>query len=252
MKTKYILLVLTGLLVFSDSLAQSIFFDLDTLHEVQFKYRNRQIILDQYSDSLICKRLYNIPDSVILQSYPYNADSILVAIPDSCRDTHDNVYCDFDKTNRYPILSKMTKEEMLEFADNIYNYDFVGNYSIYYSSIERNNPSVFNINQYKDSINDIVLQTTSFAHKEEITLPNIILLFYHHNAINYIGLYFDDNEHQLRMATSFLCSGMLYLGEYCPDRNLRLRNFFKSRYNMEILKFKDYIPPLLPLIETSK
>lgn len=250
MKTIYIsfILITIWLLSINSSFAQSIFFKFDELHKIQLKYQSKQVDPNQYGDSLLCEKLYNIPDSVILKNYPYDADSIYVAIPDSSKDTSDNVFCGYNKIDRYPIIAKMTKDELLEFTDNIYNYDCVGNYSIFYSSVEKNDPPRYDVHQHSDTISGLILSTTSFAKKEP-TLPNIILLFYHKNIINYIGIYFDDDENQVRMATSFTEPTMLYLGEYCLDRNLRLRNYFQSRYNIKITKFEDYIPPLLPLIE---
>lgn len=253
MKSIYVLFIISVVsLIMNKSLAQSIFFDMEALNKIQSKYQLTQSIDNEYKDSLICVKAHNIPDSILLNSYPFDADSIFIAIPNLGRDTYDDVYYDFDKPGRYPIISKMTKEETAEFADNIYNYNFTGNHSIYYSSVEKDNPPRIEIYQYETTFRDMVIRT-SLSRAKNFTLPNIILLFYHHNKINYIGIYFDDEESQIRMATSFMEPKKLYLGEYCPDRNLRLRNFFKSKYNLDIIEYEnyDYGVPLLPLIENQ-
>lgn len=255
MKSKYALFIISiiCLSTTNKSLAQSVFFDLDSLNQIQLKYKIAQSFPKQYKDSLICERLYNIPDSIILNAFPFDADSIVVAVPNLGKDSYEDVYCDFDKPGRYPVISKMTPKDIVEFANNIYNYDFTGSYSIYYSSVDKNNPPHSDIYQFETTVEDMVVHT-SLSMATPPTIPNIILLFYYYNKINYIGLYFDIKESQVRIATSFLEPTKLYLGEYCPDRYLRLGNFFKSKYNINIVEFEnyDYGIPLLPLIENQK
>lgn len=255
MKSIYVLVLISSisLLTTNKSLAQSVFFDMDSLNLIQLKYKIAQSFPEQYKDSLICEKLYNIPDSIILNAFPFDADSIVVAVPNLGIDSYEDVYCDFDKLGRYPVISKMTPKDIVEFADNIYNYDFTGSYSIYYSSVEKNNPPHSDIYQFETTVGDKIVHT-SLSMATPPTIPNIILLFYHYNKINYVGLYFDIKESQVRIATSFLEPAKLYLGEYCPDRNLRLRNFFKSKYNINIVEFEnyDYGVPLIPLNENKK
>jgi hypothetical protein len=58
-----------------------------------------------------CEKKFNIPDLLFLSVFPFNSDSILIAIPDSI---NENIH----------ILRKMTSEETGQFASILYNYDY--------------------------------------------------------------------------------------------------------------------------------
>jgi hypothetical protein len=70
------------------------------------------LINDKLRKDFRCKKTYNIPDSSFLSVFPFNADSIIIALPkDSCDD-------------EIRTLKKMTSEEIGKFASILYNYDY--------------------------------------------------------------------------------------------------------------------------------
>lgn len=59
-----------------------------------------------------CEKKFNIPDSLFVSVFPFNADSIIIAVPkDSCG-------------SEIHTLKKMTLEEIGQFAGILYNYDY--------------------------------------------------------------------------------------------------------------------------------
>lgn len=189
-------------------------YSVDTVQLVNERIPPPPPLTDNVSTNNMCKKKYNVPDSLFLTLYPFNADSIVIVYPDTCCDSFSR-YEDFRDLFK---LKKMKKEEIAFLANQLYNYNY----------IEKSNYRV--ITTYID----------------QIKRPDIIFLFYHNQTQNELVLYFDEYP-QLRMETSF---HELYWGANCSDLYNRLISFFKEEYNFTIEKCKEcYLPVVLPLIE---
>lgn len=176
-------------------------------------------LIDNISIDNRCEKIYNIPDSLFLGLYPFDADSIVIAYPDTCCDSFSKYgdYQDFFK------LGKMEKKNIAYFASQLYNYNYIDR---------------------KDS--HVIVK-----HIDQIRRPDIVFLFYHNHVQNTLALYFDECP-QLRIETTF---SELYWGAECSDLYNRLIYFFKEEYDFTIKKCREYIapvPPILPLIENKK
>lgn len=225
-----------------------VFYDLDCDTIVYLK----DSLLIEWGANIIChphnsksEKKYNIPDSIFLSSYPFNADSIVIVQGSNyCNEGYKYLEIQHELLqeygiNNYRIIKKMSTDEIVEFADNLYNYDFLDYNPIRqpYSSVTVDNPPIYNYS-WAGKLGQVITgsDTYLFTNNNTHTPPNIILLFYHNKTINYVGLYFD-SDYQIRIATSFLSKGKgePFFGNFCFDRNIRLRSFFQSNYNLNIV-----------------
>lgn len=123
-------------------------------------------LTDNVSTHNKCEKKYDVPDSLFLTLYPFDADSIVIVYPDTCCDSFSK-YKDF---RDFFKLKKMENKEIAFFANQLYNYDY----------IEENNYRVV------------------ATYIDQIKRPDIIFLFYHNQTQNELVLYFDEYP-QLRM-----------------------------------------------------
>jgi hypothetical protein len=108
----------------------------------------------KYRKDFRCEKKFNIPDSLFLTVFPFNADSIMIAAPrDSCE-------------NKIHILRKMTSEETGQFASILYNYDY----------------------RKKAEIT-----MTHYAWSRTFP-PNVALLFYNNGKSDFLYLFFEGNQ----------------------------------------------------------
>lgn len=165
-----------------------------------------------------CGKKYNIPDSLFLALYPFDADSIVIVYPDTCCDSFSK-YKDYHDLFK---LKRMEKKDIAFFASQLYNYDYI------------------NRRDCRAIVKNI----------DQIRRPDIVLLFYHNHVQNSLALYFDECP-QLRFDSSF---SELYWGTDCSDLYNRLISFFKEKFDFTIKKCSDCIPVpiILPLIEKQK
>jgi len=156
-----------------------------------------------------CERKHNIPDSVFLNSYPFNADSILIYYPNSNCDDFVN----------YHLLKKMEKSEIVLFADLLYNYDY----------------------KKQAKLTIISISLSSFDR------PDLKIAFYHKNEQNDLLLYFDE-ESQVRFESSFDETMIIDWGAYCEERYNQLKRFFYETYCYEIKECIEEEPEIPDLI----
>ena len=190
----------------------------NTLDTIQSTCLPPHPLTDNVSIDNRCDKKYNIPDSLFLALYPFDADSIVIVYPDTCCDSFSK-YKDYHDLFK---LKKMGKKDIAFFASQLYNYDYIDSRS--------SRVIVKNIDQFRR--------------------PDIVLLFYHNHVQNSLGLYFDECP-QLRIETSF---SELYWGADCSDLYNRLISFFKEKYDYTIKECSDCVPVpiILPLIEKQK
>jgi hypothetical protein len=165
------------------------------------KYKRQPILLMsnmKTRKNFHCKKQYNIPDSLFLTVYPFDADSILVAVPE---DVHNS-------DPKMKVLAKMTSKETGEFANILYNYD--------YKKVEL--ITIISEGYYKNYP------------------PDIMLEFFRNNHRDYIYLFFDDRK--IRIVNYFLDNKNedvdIYWGEYCEERHSMLIKFFLNNYKYDI------------------
>jgi len=144
-----------------------------------------------------CKKKYNIPDSVFLKTYPFNADSILIYYPD----------LDCDNFKDYYLLKKMTTQEIAIFTDLLYNYD------------------------YKTKAKTTLLVRSNYSFNR----ADLKMIFHHKDTVNEMKLFFEEKPHE--QATQFWIESTfedIDFGTSCSDSYKRFKNFFKNIYHYDI------------------
>lgn len=190
-----------------------------------------------------CQKSYNIPDDVFLNSYPFNAETITIYIPDSCCWMNPGDLLDY-QDSKFRKLGQMSKDEVSEFANHLYNYDKVNEelFALPYSEITRNDyPPIFTYTFQKKSLHFsfegesdyVIISLSKQVERIEAHQPNILIHFNFQDSIEYLALFFDGTEN-IRMMTTFYKKEEPYLGTECSCLNKRLRSFFQEKYNYVI------------------
>lgn len=234
---KFFLAILLFFIVINFVHAQNLL-DRNYLDSVRARYKINYNIPNVKNS---CSKTSNIPDSVFLKSYPFTVDSIVIY-------KMNYEYCDgyYDFLNNYEMkdltkIATMSKNEIAQFADLIFNYTFIldnAKAGYYFSYVTRDNPRSFynKLTPYEFESDSIIYPIDHFIS------PNLIFIFYNKYVTNYLGIYYDGNF-PIRIASNLQDSNfnfISYFGDCCPDRDERLKDFFRSTYNYEIRKCKDF------------